>query len=293
MSLWSQISGPLIMTLQIAVPFLLAGSGELLNQKAGNLNIGIEGMMITGALVGFLVSNAVGSAWLGLIVGGLSGLAISLIHVTTSLFFKVDQVTSGTGIWLFGLGLTAYVGSMGIGETTLKPILGKLTPLFFIAVATPWIIWFIIYKTNFGMKIRASGENPFVAELAGVNVTKIQFITIIVGGFLAGLSGAYITIVYSPIWSRGITAGRGWIALSLVFFALWEPKRLFWGSFVFGFFWMIGVRGQLWTSIPPSLLRTVPYIATIIVLWIASSGIIGKMRTKEPNYLGKPYIRER
>lgn len=278
----------------VSAIFLLAGLGELIDERSGVLNIGVEGMMVTGALFSIIITEITGNPWIGSIGGTIFGGALGLLHGILSIWFNVSQVVSGTGIWLFGIGLTAYIGAAytGAHSMTIKPVAWGLTPLFFLTLGLVPLTWFILFRTSFGLALRTVGEDPTVAEVLGIKIRRIRFICVIIGGLLSGLAGAYLSLVYTPIWSRGMTAGRGWLALTLVYFSMWRPFLMLLGSFMFGLLWVLSIKLQLIVAAPSALLRTIPYLSAIITLTIISSERFGA-RFREPAALGKPYIPEK
>lgn len=284
----------ILQILDVSAILLIAGLGELISERSGVLNIGVEGMMIMGSLSSIVFSKMTGNPWIGLLMAMIGGGVLSILHGILSISFNVEQTVSGMGIWLFGIGLTAYVGSAftGTHSHVIPAVVWGLTPLFFIALALVPLAWFLLFKTSFGLNIRTVGEDPSVAEVLGINIKKIRYICVFIGGMLAGLSGAYLSLVYAPIWSRRVTAGRGWLALSLVAFSLWRPFILLLGSFMFGFLWIFSIKLQFLVALPTSLLRTIPFVSAIITLIIISSERFGA-RLRQPAALGKPYIPEK
>ncbi|MFQ6129415.1 MAG: ABC transporter permease [Candidatus Hadarchaeaceae archaeon] len=286
--------------LQFATVFIIAGIGELLDQRAGVLNIGIEGLMLFGAASGFVTTLFSGSLLLGFIIGTIVGGLFGLLHGFFSLTLKVDQVVSAMGVWIFAMGFTTYWADRYSGPLPegLSPpsIGGLLSPLFFLAVALVFIIWFLLNKTHLGLKIRSVGEDPSVAEATGINVMRIRYLCVVVGGLLGGFAGAFLSLGYYGIWGHLLTQGMGWIALALVLCSLWRPLTLFAGALIFGAVWKFSISPEALVpglGIPIGVLRMFPFIATIIVLIVIS---IPKFRKKwglaKPTALGKPYIKE-
>ncbi len=281
------------LVLNASVVFLFAGLGELLSQRSGVLNIGVEGLMLMGGLTAFAATAITGNFWIGVLAGLIGGGILGLIHAVLSISFGVSQVISGTGIWIFSLGLTSYIGSGFTGslKITLDNILG-FNPLFFIGLALVPIFWFTISKTRFGLRVRAVGENPSGADAMGINVKRIRYMCVFIGGVMGGLSGAYLTLVHSALWSSNVTSGRGWIALALVIFSMWRPFLLLMGAVFFGALWILGFYLQ--TVIPNApylLLQMIPYVSTIIVLILMSFERFRK-GARAPAALGKAYFRE-
>ena len=255
--------------------------------------------MLVGALGSFVVADATGNPWLGFIAGIAAGGIFGLLHGFLSITLKADQVVSGMGIWIFALGLTTYIGNPLSGPLNdagkMNGIAGGLTPMFFIGLLIVFAVWFILFKTRLGLEIRSIGEDPYVAEASGLNVEKIRYLCVIAGGALGGLSGAYLILVYNPIWSPNPTMGRGWIALAIVFFSMGKPKILILGAFLLGFLWHFALSSTEIIPWLPALsyhfYRMIPFAATIIILMIISSKRISrKLGAARPAALGKPYI---
>lgn len=289
----------MVAAIQASMIFLFAAIGELIDQRSGILNVGLEGLMLVGALGAFVVADATGNPWLGFIAGIAAGGIFGLLHGFLSITLKADQVVSGMGIWIFALGLTTYIGNPLSGPLNdagkMNGIVGGLTPMFFIGLLIVFVVWFILFKTRPGLEIRSIGEDPYVAEASGLNVEKIRYLCVIAGGALGGLSGAYLILVYNPIWSPNPTMGRGWIALAIVFFSMGKPKILILGAFLLGFLWHFALSSTEIIPWLPALsyhfYRMIPFIATIVILMIISSKRISrKLGAARPAALGKPYI---
>ena len=290
----------IVAAIQASMIFLFAAIGELIDQRSGILNVGLEGLMLVGALGAFIVAGETGNPWLGFAAGIASGAIFGLLHGFLSITLQADQVVSGMGIWIFALGLTTYIGNPLSGPLAeggrMEAVIGGLTPMFFIGLAIVFMVWFILFKTRIGLEIRSIGEDPYVAAASGLNVEKIRYSCVIIGGALGGLSGAYLILVYNPIWSPNPTMGRGWIALAIVFFSMGKPRILILGAFLLGFLWHFALSS---TEIIPWLpdlsyhfYRMIPFIATIIILIIISSKRISRrLGAARPAALGKPYIR--
>ena len=205
--------------------FTFAGLGELINQRSGVINVGIEGIMLFGGTLGFLAAQSTGSFLLGFLVAIAVGGLLGLLHGFMSITLGVDQIVSGMGIWILGFGLTTYIGSphagpLGLGR--IPTILG-ISPFFFLGILLVVITWFILSKTNLGLKVRSVGENPSVAEVSGINVSRTRYLCVILGGMLMGFAGAIYSLDYNPVWSYNFLMGWGFIALALVFFSAWNP----------------------------------------------------------------------
>lgn len=288
-------------SIQASMIFIFAATGELLSQRSGVLNVGLEGLMLAGALAAFLVAGAVGNPWIGLAAGMVAGGGIGFLHGVLSILLRADQVVSGMGIWIFVLGLTTYIGQPFAGPLKeagrFEEVVAGLTPMSFIGVVIVLAVWFVLFKTKYGLWIRSTGEDPSVAEVSGLSVMKIRYACVTVGGVLGGLSGAYLALVYNPIWSPNPTMGRGWIALAIVFFSMWRVEFLLLGSFLFGFLWHFALSPAVILTGLPTLsyhfYRMIPFVATILVLVVISSERISRsLGAARPAALGKPYIHE-
>jgi len=290
-------------------PLLYAALGEILAERAGNLNLGVEGMMLVGAVSGFLITIKTASPWLGILAATVAGGAMASIHAFLTVTLKANQVVSGLALTLFGTGLSGYLGRSVIGtpspaafEAVHLPLLGKLPvlgpvlfnhdPLVYISYFLVFILWFLIYKTRAGLNLRAVGENPAAADSLGINVFKIRYFYVIVGGMLAGIGGAYLSLAAIPTWMENITAGRGWIAVALVIFATWNPLYALAGSYIFGGIDALGFRLQAVNiSVSTYFLSMLPYLFTILVLILIAWKNL-KQRIGAPAALGLPYDRE-
>ncbi len=289
-------------------PILLATLGEVYAERSGVLNLGVEGMMIMGAVAGFVTAYLTGNVLLGFLAAVLAGVSIAFIHAFVSVTLRGNQVISGLALTMLGLGLSALIGRSYVGAklpfsilTVKIPVLSKIPvigpSLFnqdlvvyfsYILVA---ILWWLLYHTKLGISIRAVGEDPSAADSAGVNVYAIRYACTLLGGALAGLGGAYLSLVYTPSWIENMTAGKGWIAIALVIFAMWDPIRAMVGSYLFGGLEALQYYLQLTYGWDPCLLGTIPYVATIIALLFGVSETLRK-RVGAPSALGKPYFRE-
>ncbi|MBT8764129.1 ABC transporter permease [Desulfohalobiaceae bacterium Ax17] len=270
-------------TIQSGTPILYATLGEIITEKAGILNLGVEGIMLIGALAGFLVSQSFGSPVLGFILGGLCGAFFAGIHGCICLIFQGNQVVSGLALTILGTGLAYFLGTPFIGQSApgfsklVIPVLSHLPvigPVFFnhdilvyISYILPVVILIFLNKTRWGLRLRAVGEYPQAALAAGVKVILYRWIGVLLGGFLVGLGGAYLSLAYTHLWTNGLTSGRGWIAVALVIFAFWHPLRAILGAYLFGGIMAFQLRVQaLGTNLPSSILLMLPYAMTIIVL---------------------------
>jgi simple sugar transport system permease protein len=292
-------------TLGAATPLLFAALGELVAERSGVLNLSIEGMMATGAAVGFAVTTLSHSHSLGFLAGALSGGALALAFALLVLIFLANQVAAGLAVGLLGLGVSALVGKPFEGNTITPlsklnflglahvPILG---PIFFgqdilvyTGVALIAILAWIFKRTKLGLIIRAIGEAPMAARDIGYPVAGIRFGCVLFGGLLAGIGGAYLSTVYTALWAEGLVAGRGWIAVALVVFGSWMPLRIAIGAYVFGAISLLELSIQgLGLSLPSQFLSASPYIVTIVVL-AAISRNATFLRLNRPVALGKAF----
>ncbi|HZU87201.1 MAG TPA: ABC transporter permease [Anaerolineaceae bacterium] len=296
-------------TFRISTPILLAATGETYAERSGVLNLGIEGTMLFGAFVGFFVADATGSLWIGLLIaivfGVLSGLLMGLLTVTLG----VNQHVSGLSVTLLltGLSLFAFRLNFGGGGGTPPritpfdqvrplgdiPFLGTISEQYLLTYITFLLIvplaWWVLYKTNFGLKIRAVGENPEAADAAGINVYAIRYAALAIGGGLMAAGGAFLALAQVGSFTHAIVSGRGWVAIAIVIFGNWNPKRVMWGALIFGGTFALQLRLQamgLQLPIPYEAFLALPYIVTIIALVIAGRN------ASYPAALLKPYRRE-
>ncbi len=281
-------------------PLLLAALGELFTERAGIVNIGLEGIMLLSALAAVAVAEAFMNPWMGVLAGVGMGVLIGVIHGYISAYFKGDQIISGLGINLFALGFVAFAieaiwGVRGYHtppyEAKVPRIPGlEISPIFIVSIILVIVTYYILYKTSLGLKIRAVGENPEAADVVGVHVERIQLLATVYGAALTGLAGAFLSIDWLAAITKELPAGRGFIALAIVNFSNWNPLLALGGSVLFGFFWVLGEWlkniGTVKAVVPITLMNTIPYIATLVV----TAGIIGKSRP--PRHVGKPYKRE-
>ncbi|MDQ2066997.1 ABC transporter permease [Xinfangfangia sp. CPCC 101601] len=301
MELWIAIFAG---TMTAATPLLLAALGEVVVEKSGVLNLGIEGMMLIGAAVAFWLAISGWGLPAAFVGGALAGLLSSALFAALALLFMANQSASGLALAIFGTGLSAMIG-MGFGSqpvATLKaldlgglsdlpligPLLFSFDPMVYLTLATVPAVWWFLTRTKSGLILRMVGESPENAHAIGYPVLKIRLAAILFGGAMAGLAGAYLSVAYVGIWVENMTAGRGWIALSLVVFAAWRPWRALAGAVLFGGFTILQLHGQiLGLPLPSEALSALPYLATIIVLVAISQG--RKRRLDVPASLARPY----
>jgi simple sugar transport system permease protein len=293
-----------------AVPIALAALGELLCERSGVLNLGVEGMMLVGAVTAFQVGNGTGNIWLALFLGALAGTGLSLVHAVLSITLRANQIVSGLSLTIFGTGLATFVGKSieGLplatdfrpsrwGPLADIPVIGPMffdqDPIVYVTIVLAVLIGLYLSRTRAGLSVRAVGESPATADSMGVAVSRIRYLHVLSGGFLAGAAGAYLVLGQVPSWSQdGTTSGLGWIALALVVFASWNPTRVLLGAFLFGFsrqlnFYLQG-RG---VDIPAEVLSMLPYLLTVFVLVVWGSRDL-RRRVGAPAALGVAYVRE-
>lgn len=292
-------------TLRAATPLVLAGLGELISEKAGVLNLGVEGMMLVGAVSGFIAASVTGNVILGLLVAIVAGIAIALIHAVLAIGLAANQVATGLALTIFGTGLSAFIGAGYVGKTIagLQPIgipLLKSIPvigtalfnqdiLVYASVVLVILVWWWLRQTRTGLVLRSIGESPEAANALGLPVIGMRYLAVLFGGALAGLAGAYLSLAYTPLWAENITAGRGWIAIALVVFASWKPERLLFGAYLFGSVSAIQlILPAMGVIISPYLLSSLPYLATILVLAIISRDA-KRIQLGAPPSLGQPF----
>ncbi|PID49326.1 MAG: ABC transporter permease [Proteobacteria bacterium] len=295
-------------TVTASVPLIFAALGELVVEKSGVLNLGVEGMMSVGAVVAFMVAAESGSLGLAALAGALASALIALIFAFITLTLMANQVAAGLALTLFGVGLSAFIGqeyssvalhglqALSIPLLSELPLVGKLFFAYDVMVYAAFALfigvsWFL-YHSHSGLVLRAIGESPASAHALGYSVTGIRYLAVLFGGAMAGLGGAYLSIAYTPLWAEGMTAGRGWIALALVVFATWRPNRVVWGALLFGGVTIaqfhVQGSGIAW---PSQFLSMLPYLATIIVLVIISRNV-NLIRLNAPASLGQVYHRD-
>ncbi|MEG0771712.1 ABC transporter permease [Clostridium sp.] len=294
-------------------PLLFATLGGIMNEKVGNLNLGIEGMMLMGAVMGFMTAVKTNNVTITIIVAALAGALGALVYAFLTTTLKSNQVVTGLTLTIFGTGFSSMVGKGLIGLSTPEnikaafstmkiPVLGDIPfigPIFFnqdLFVYFGYIVTILLFVyfsyTSFGLNTKAVGENPYAADSASINVNLYKYINIILGGLLCGIGGAYLSLVYVPAWQEGVTAGRGWIAVALVIFSAWKPQRAILGAYIFGGLDILGFRlqGIQGINISQYLIDMIPYVVTIIVLVVTSMNKNSK--NKAPAALGISYFRE-
>ncbi|MCK4570372.1 ABC transporter permease [Candidatus Bipolaricaulota bacterium] len=306
MSWESWVISTLSRTLAYGTPLLLATLGEIYAERSGVLNLGVEGMMIVGALTGFAVASQTGNPWFGVLAAGVVSGAFSLLHAFASVTLRANQVVSGLALTMFGLGLSGVIGRAYEGRPLMHsldkisipllekiPVLGPAifqdqNPLVYIGIGLAILLWFVLFKTRIGISIRAVGEDPATADSLGINVERIRYSCVMVGGVMAGIAGAYLSVAYRPSWTDGMTAGMGWIVIALTIFAFWNPLSGMFGAYFFAALFVLSFRLQAWLS--PELLKAMPYFLAIVVLIVVSRGTLQK-RMGAPSALTLPYTR--
>ena len=297
---------PAVMTIVTAsTPLVFAAVGEIIAEKAGVLNLGVEGMMIMGAIAAFAIGVTTGSAVLAIIFGALAGLALAFIFGVLTLNLLANQVATGLALTLFGLGLSALIGHSFVGKTfpglpkldipviSDIPLIGQLIfgqdVLVYLSIISVFFTSWFLNKTRWGLLVRAVGENHDAAHAIGYPVNFIRMMAILFGGAMAGLGGAYLSLAHTPLWVENMTAGRGWIALALVVFASWRPGRAFFGAYLFGGITIIQLHAQgLGFAVAPQFMSMLPYLATVFVLVIISKDM-SKSRLNAPACLGRAF----
>ena len=280
------VIGILNIVLISTTPLVFAGIGELVTEKSGVLNLGLEGLMLVGAVTGFITLVLTGNYFYSLFLSIISGVILSGIFAFLVLNLMTNQIATGLALTIFGIGLSAMLGKK-FGGT---PIDG-LNPYYFIVISF-LLVFFVAYflsKTKTGLIVRAVGENHNSAYALGYNVIRTRYLTIIFGGVMSSLAGYYISICYAPMWQEGMTAGRGWIALALVVFATWKPWRLLVGAYIFGGVAIMQMNLQaIGVKLPGQFFNMMPYLATIIVLVFISSNKI-RLKLSAPSSLNIPF----
>lgn len=303
----SILTAMLFATVVAATPLIIAALGELVTEKAGVLNLGIEGMMAIGAVVGFAVSHDMHSPWMGVLAAMLAGVLVSLLFGFVTLTLMANQVASGLAVAIGGVGLSAFIGKPyeSLAVQAIPPIrlpfLGDLPvlgdalynqqSLVYLSWLLFWAIMWFLYKSRAGLILRAVGESPSSAHAIGYPVIRIRYMAVMFGGAMAGLAGAFLSVFYTPLWVEGMVAGRGWIAGALVVFATWRPLRVMVGAYLFGgvMITQLFIQGSgASIDFPSQWLSSLPYWATIIVL-VAISWNKQTIRLNSPMSLGVPY----
>jgi general nucleoside transport system permease protein len=299
----------ILSVLAASTPLLLAAAGELVVERAGVLNLGVEGMMIMGAACGFAGAYLTGSTLLGAGVGIIAGMAMSAMFAALTLGLAVNQVATGLALTILGIGLSGLIGAGFVGNRivgaphlhipllTDVPLIGHVLfgqdAFVYTSIALVIAIWWFLYRTRAGLILRAVGDNHASAHALGYPVLKIRTLAVLFGGACAGLGGAYLPLAYTPFFIPGMTAGRGWIALALVVFASWRPTRLLAGAYLFGAVTILQLHAQgAGLGIPSQLMSSLPYLATVLVLVVISRAP-GAPGAAAPASLGAAFVPDR
>ena len=291
--------------IKTGTPLLLVALGEMICEKSGVLNLGQEGMMLMGAVCGFIATSNTGSLVFGIMMAMLAGTLMSLLFGVISMHLRANQVATGLALTIFGTGLSAFIGSTYVGQTVkgfqafvipglsdipfIGALLFKHDPLIYLSWLIAIVVGWFCVKTRGGLILRAVGENPHNANAIGLPVLKVRYLAILFGGAMAGLAGSYMSLVYTPMWMENMTGSRGWIALALVVFASWKTKNLILGAYLFGIASIMHLVLQgLGMKISPSLLAMLPYLATLIVMIFIGSNRM-KEKLSAPMSLGQTF----
>jgi ABC-type uncharacterized transport system permease subunit len=293
-------------TLRMATPLIFASLGGIFSERAGIINIALEGMMLTGAFSGVFVTYSSGNPWLGVCAAILAGGLLGLVHGILTIKFAGDQIVSGTGMNIFALGFTAYMsqivwGSRGASQSVqglgtvpipflsdvplVGEIIGKQTPLVYVALVAVVASYLILFKTPLGLRVRAVGEHPGAADTTGIKVYRIKYFCVIVSGMLSGMGGAFLSLGHLSLFVNGMTGGRGFIALAAMILGGWSPFGALGASLFFGFADALQMRLQSIGALPSQIVLTLPYILTIIVL-----AVFARRRSAPSDY--KPYEKD-
>ncbi|MBM3469826.1 MAG: ABC transporter permease [Armatimonadetes bacterium] len=273
----------IVRALAVSTPLLWASLGEIYAERSGVINLGVEGMMILGALSAFVVAQVTGYPVAGLLAAAAAGGLAALLHAFVSVTLRANQYVSGLALTMLGLGLAGVLGR-GWEGTPLLNTLPEISWLTYMGLLLAAGLWLVLHHTRMGMVIRSTGESPAAADALGVNVYLVRYLCVVFGGVLAGVAGGFLSVAYRPSWTEGMTAGLGWIAIAITIFAGWDPLRAVAGAFLFGALFHLSFRLQAW--IQPEALRMMPFAFTILVL----AATAGRRRGQgAPEALGLPY----
>ena len=292
-----------------STPLLLAATGELITEKSGVLNLGVEGMMLIGAITAFATTTITNSAVLGVLAGAAAGTSLAFVFGVLVLIFLANQVATGLALTIFGIGLSALVGTgfvgialeplpkLDLGHVSAVPVIGQILFgqdfLVYLSFFMVIIVAFFLSKTRLGLVLRAVGESHDSAHALGYPVLLVRFLAILFGGFMCGLAGSYLSLAYTPLWAENMTAGRGWIAVALVVFGTWRAGRVALGAYLFGAITILQLHVQGWgLEIASQFMSMLPYLATIVVLVIISRDG-AKIRLNAPQSIGKAFTPSR
>jgi ABC-type uncharacterized transport system permease subunit len=281
----------LFSAVRLATPLLLAALGGLYSERSGVINIALEGLMLAGAFTAAVATHYSNSPWVGLLAAVLAGIGVALIHGVACIRYRADQVVSGTAINILFLGVPALLSGALFESTGATPQIprGELLPLAPIVLAFALVpaTWWVLNRTPFGLRLRAVGENPEAADTAGVNVSRVRYAGVMLSGALAAIGGAYLSIGQASLFTRNMTAGRGFIALAALIFGKWRPVQTMLACLLFGFAEALSIQMQGVSQIPVQFIQLIPYVLTVVVL----AGFIGHSRA--PRALGVPYQKKR
>jgi simple sugar transport system permease protein len=293
-------------TLAAGTPLVIAGLGLLVNERAGVLNLGAEGILLISAVAGFAATHHTGSEGAGFLAGAAAGAAVAAVFGWLVVWLNTNQYATGLAVSLFGSGFSAFVGIDYVGKQLgeksahavpvlsdlpfLGPALFRQHPMVYAAVALVGAAAFFLYRTRAGLVLRSIGESPQSAHALGYSVRRIRLAAVVAGGALCGLSGAFLSVVYTPLWVEGMVAGRGWIALALTTFATWRPGRILLGAYLFGGVTMLQLHLQAQgVQVPSQFMAMLPYVSTVAVLVLISRNPLW-IRLNMPASLGKPFF---
>jgi ABC-type uncharacterized transport system permease subunit len=288
--------------IRLATPLTLAAIGGLFSERSGIVNIALEGLMLVGAFAAATATFYSGNPWFGVLMAAVAGALVAHLHGLVCVKFKGNHIVSGVGINILAIGATPFIAGALFGTTGSTPdiarslgmwsipalgaVLGEYSPLVFLSWLAVPLAYVLVFRTRFGLRLRAAGENPWAAETAGVNVARVRYVAVLLSGVFAGLGGAFLSIGYGTSFVRNMTAGRGFLALAALIFGKWTPGGALAACLLFGFFDAFQMRLQGVGSIPPQFVQMIPYIVTMLVL----VGAVG--RARPPAALGKSYDRE-
>ena len=295
-------------TVRSGTPILFATLGAIINERAGIINLGIEGLMLIGALSGFAATYVSGSLLIGVLAAFTAAFVAGSIHALICVQLRGNQIVSGLALTMFGIGISALFGRGVVGQTiggferhavpllSQLPLVGKAffnqDMLIYFSFLLVVKIWFFFYHTRWGLNLRTVGENPAAADACGIPVNRYRFLAVACGSGIVGIGGAYLSLASTPMWIENMTAGRGWIAVALVIFASWSSFRALFGAYLFGGVTAMQLRFQaLGTTVSAHLLQMLPYVFTIVVL-VISTLRLKKGASQQPGNLGLPYDRE-
>ncbi|MYZ48462.1 ABC transporter permease [Propylenella binzhouense] len=308
----AMLIGLLAATVSAATPLLLAGLGELVAERSGVLNLGLEGLMLTGAMTAVVVTASTGSVLGGIAAAVAVTMAMGAAFAFLTVTIRADHIVTGLAIVLVGDGLSQFFGKAFVGVNlqdrlaplaipvlrdlpVLGPVLFRQNVLVYFSLLAVPLVWLFLYRTRPGLALRAAGERPSAVDVAGWNVVRIRYLAVIFGAGMAGLAGAFLSVGYLGSWANGMTAGQGWIALALVIFAAWHPVRLLFGAYLFGFAYIMvfqaQVLGGVFQLVSVYLMQMAPYLLALLVLMLIAARSRGR-GDGTPAALAVPYVRE-